>query len=119
MEFKKFLSLIKKQENFTFLKINHGFWENLSNAYKIYGNPVPKSKWAHADEYFGKKNLFSSGFVEELLSLLKNEKKDKTLHIGLSLSAWPNDNSIIGTPQCPKESLPLLKKYKVKREQIH
>lgn len=112
MSFNTFLRLVEKQESFTFFKINHNFWEILSKAYKIYGDPVPKSKWTHADEHFNLNNFFSSGFVDELLWLLKNVKKDKSLHIGFELSAWPNDNNIIGTPQNPSESVPLLKKYK-------
>lgn len=61
MSFNAFLRLVEKQENFTFFKINHNFWEILSKAYKIYGDPVPKSKWTHADEHFNLNNFFSIG----------------------------------------------------------
>lgn len=110
----EFLALFDAHKNFAYTKINHGFWEGLSDAYAALGRPVAKERYAEADLFAARPYFFEGGFVDEFLALLHaaGEAQDPQLHIGLELSAWPGDNEILGTPHNPERSVPLLEEYK-------
>jgi dTDP-4-amino-4,6-dideoxygalactose transaminase len=105
-----FLRAFQKYSSFSYIKINHGFWEAISDVYKYIGNPVPEDRYKEADKIARRPYFFKGGFVDELLVLLKNavENSDEALFMGFELSAWPGDNSITGTPFYPERSIPVL-----------
>lgn len=112
-DFDTFLDLYVRQPNFSFCKINHAFWEVLADVYQALGKPVSEKDWAQADRIANRKSFFTTGFVPELLALLNEAalQDDPAFHIGLELSAWPNDDRIIGTPFHPERSEPVLAEY--------
>ena len=66
-----------------------------------------------ADKMLRRSHFFADGFVDELIVLLESTAKDHppSLHICFELSAWPNDNRIVGTPLRPERSKPLFDRY--------
>ena len=112
-DFDTFLDQYDRQPNFSYCKINHAFWEALADVYQALGRPVPEQDWPQADKIANRKSFFTTGFVSELLELLQKAARqdDPAFHIGLELSAWPNDDRIIGTPFYPERSEPVLAEY--------
>ena len=99
----KFITLHGQQTSFAYCKLNHGFWEVLGKVQRCHGKILTDQDRLAADAIVNLPGFFSSGFAAELLNLLQSsaEARDPALHIGLELSAWPNDNRIIGTPHEP------------------
>ena len=99
----KFVTFYRQQNSFTYCKINHGFWEVLAKAHRLHGKLETEEDQLAADSLVNLPGFFSSGFASDLLDLLHTsaEEGDPALHMGLELSAWPNDNRIIGTPHEP------------------
>lgn len=108
-----FVLFLKSYCNFSFIKINHGFWEAIGDVYSDVGRPVPPDRYTEADLIAGRPYFFEGGFVDDFLSLIKDAilDFDATLFCGFELSAWPNDNKIIGTPFAPSRSLSVVQEY--------
>lgn len=113
LSFSDFMFYFDKFHNFAFTKINHGFWEGIAHVYAQLGRPVPSDRYAEADRVAGRPYFFEGGFVEALLELLTATlaASDPSMFFGIELSAWPDDNNIIGTPDRPACSVPIFKEY--------
>ena len=108
-----FLKAFQERENFAYSKINHGFWEALGDVYCELGEPVNSADHVEADRIAKRKDFFEGGFVDELLELLRINivpPLDPSLFLAFELTAWPDDNAIIGTPFFPERSVPVLEK---------
>ncbi|MGB0953858.1 MAG: DegT/DnrJ/EryC1/StrS family aminotransferase [Planctomycetota bacterium] len=108
-----FLAAFRKHPNFAWSKINHGFWEALGKVETRYGSTLDPKDYADADVLVRRKDFHVGGFVGEFLELLRGcfERKDDALHLCFSLSAWPGDKEIIGTPWEPEEAQLALSRY--------
>ncbi len=115
--FGRFLEDFDRYENFAFSKINHGFWEALGDVKSELGWPVAQADHARADQIAQRNSFFMGGFVDELLLLLKEavESDDPALQLHWGLSAWPDDNRIIGTPFRPEISQEMLHRITSRR----
>jgi len=109
----EFLVTLRAHENFAWSKINHGFWEFLADVQHKIGWPGDEAARVAADKIIGSYRFFEGGFVDDLLALLKEAAKapDPALQLAYSLSAWPDDNRIIGTPHDPERVEPLFLEY--------
>lgn len=109
-----FLASFARCENFSFIKINHGFWEGIADAYAAYGEPIAAKHHVAADRVARRPFFFEGGFVDELLQLLRKAVRspDRALFIGLELSAWPGDEALVGTPVRPERSNPVVKEFR-------
>lgn len=109
----EFLEAFRKYPNFAWSKINHGFWEALGRVETQYGSVLKESDYPAADILVRRKDFHVGGFVGEFLDLLNAcfQKDDQALHLCFSLSAWPGDGDIIGTPWVPDESQRALSRY--------
>lgn len=107
----KFLENYKKFNNFTYLKLNHGFWERASEIESIYKHYSLKEQ-----DNLTAPGWASTNFYREVLDLLcqQAKNKDNSFFIGLELSAFPNDNNVYGFPHKPLLSEPYLAKIKKK-----
>jgi len=110
---KEFLDAFRKYPNFAWSKINHGFWEALGKVESRYGSKLRFEDYPEADKLVRRKDFHVGGFVGEFLELLHErfDQPDDALHLCFSLSAWPGDNEIIGTPWEPEESQRALSRY--------
>ena len=120
-DFATFIDKFNQQKNFCFVKLNHGFWERLAPIVHKFGENIKPEHLFQADQMFGKGSTrFQSGLAAELFALLEYEASidDSNFHIGLGLSAWPNDNAIIGTPFYPHISEPVFLKFKNKFKRV-
>lgn len=108
-----FLRAFDREESFAYLKINHGFWEALADVEFEMGWPKSDEERARADEIARRPHFFLGGFVDEFLALLEAAARAHPpfLHVCLELSAWPEDDRIIGTPFRPERSVPVLERY--------
>lgn len=107
----EFLADFRGHADFAWTKINHGFWETLGRIQQELGWPVAAADYARADEIAKRTAFFQDGFVEELLTLLR-ELPCQGLTLALELSAWPDDNRIAGTPADPEIAKPLFDTYR-------
>lgn len=112
-DMQEFLAAFRKHPNFAWSKINHGFWEALGKVETRYGSTLDPKDYADADVLVRRKDFHVGGFVGEFLDLLKAcfDRKDDALHLCFSLSAWPGDRDIIGTPWEPEEAQLALTRY--------
>ena len=108
-----FLDAFDQEDNFAYTKINHGFWECLADVEFEMGWPANAEERARADTIARRPRFFEGGFVEELIALLESTVKNHppSLHLCFELSAWPDDDRIIGTPFRPERSRPLFDRY--------
>ena len=109
----EFLEAFRRVPNFAWSKINHGFWEALGKVETRYGRPLQEKDFEAADGLVRRKDFHVGGFVGEFLELLQAcfQQPDEDLHLSFSLSAWPGDRDIIGTPWEPEESQRALSRY--------
>ena len=108
-----FLRAFDGDDSFSYAKINHGFWEILADVEAQVGWPSNDEERARADKFANRPFFFVGGFVEEMIMLLESAPYNHppSLHLCFELSAWPEDNRIIGTPFRPERSLPLFERY--------
>ena len=108
-----FLRAFDQENSFAYTKINHGFWECLANVEFKMGWPTSDEQRVRADTIARRPYFFAGGFVDELIALLESTAKNhpSSLHLCFELSAFAGDNRIIGTPQRPERSKPLLNRY--------
>ena len=108
-----FLDAFDQENSFAYTKINHGFWECLADVEFEMGWPTNDEERSRADTIARRPYFFVGGFVDELISLLESTAKNHppSLHLCFDLSAWPDDNRIIGTPFRPERSKPLFDRY--------
>jgi dTDP-4-amino-4,6-dideoxygalactose transaminase len=106
------LAAFAAHDDFAWSKINHGFWEALAEVERAMAWPSDEPSRQRADAIVGRANFFVGGFVDELLRVLREagEEADPHLHLAFGLSAWPDDERIIGTPFHPEGSMPLLQR---------
>jgi len=107
----KFINNYKSYKNFTYCKINHGFWEK----YTLFDEKIKSKKITReeADRNLGLKGFFTSHYPDELIELLNNTDitSDISFNIGIEKSAWDNDSRILGTPHV-KQSKKIINFYK-------
>ena len=108
-----FLAAFDREDSFAYAKINHAFWERLADVEFEMGWPTNDEERARADTIAHRPHFFVGGFVDELMSLLECAAKNHppSLHLCFDLSAWPDDNRIVGTPFHPERSKPLFDRY--------
>ncbi len=112
-----FLDDFQRYSNFGWSKINHGFWEALGDVEHELGWPISVEDRDRADVISRRADFFVGGFVDELVALLNaaTEEDDPALTLAFELTAWPEDNRIIGTPFRPERSFPLLERFHTER----
>ncbi|GGA90306.1 hypothetical protein GCM10011369_35560 [Neiella marina] len=121
-----FIEQYDKYPNFSYTKINHGYWEKLAESLDGVEWPVTIEEKIQADIRYQQSNANSprryweDGLVDELDTLLKQalNDQDPSLSLNFGLSAWPDDNAILGTPHNPEKSVPFLE-YMVGKEAIN
>ena len=59
---------------FTWIKINHGFWEALAKVEAKTGWPQTDEERKAADVFVKREQFFFGGFVDELLALLDSTR---------------------------------------------
>lgn len=97
---------IQGNECFFYNKINHGFWDHLVYAQKAIKENSNFSS-SDFDKRFNSRGLFDDGFVEGLLSLLKEERPGTHFH-AVSCQAFSNSEQYVLLPRFSKKE-PLVK----------
>jgi dTDP-4-amino-4,6-dideoxygalactose transaminase len=111
--FAHFMQGFAAYPNFTWIKINHGFWEALAKVEAKTGWPQTEDERKAADKFVKREQFFVGGFVEELIKLLDatRDVSDPAFNLWYGLSAWPGDEGIYGTPADPRQSTPFMRRY--------
>ncbi|MBD1390844.1 sulfotransferase [Neiella sp. HB171785] len=112
----RFIEQYDQYPNFSYTKINHGYWEKLAESLSGVDWPETIEQKIQADIRYQQSNgnsprrYWEDGLVDELDVLLKQAlaAQDPSLSLNFGLSAWPNDNAILGTPHSPEKSVPFL-----------
>lgn len=101
--FKEILSRLKTGHDFTFCKLNHGFWERLARLERL-GVPreqITGRSGEELDRLLGipGTHFAEGGLLAELLSSLQGlPPPDDRLFVVPSLSPWPLSDRVEGTP---------------------
>lgn len=111
--FEAFLEEFRRHDNFSWSKINHGFWEELARIEQQIGWPQDEAGRRKADDIGKRTDFFVGGFVDELIQLLETARTDPdpALHLCYSLSAWPSDDRYTPVPTDPEISNPFMERF--------
>ncbi|MCA1935016.1 MAG: DegT/DnrJ/EryC1/StrS family aminotransferase [Asticcacaulis sp.] len=105
--FDLWLKAFMAEPDFTYVKINHGFWERMVDVQRQMPWPVTPEEKQKADQLVGRtgQGFFEDGFIDELMDLIRDIQPDDTLSFGVSTEAWTDCARFSSTPGFPEACL--------------